>query len=659
MKFIYGKPHFRTMEQAQEQCFLLTNGLGGYVSQSIAASCNRSDHALLMAGVKAPALRYLLLSRMEETLKIGEQAYELSVQEFGGEREDLTGYQFLNSFCFEAYPVWNYQTEGVETEKSLVMEHGKNTVGLRYRIRNTMNQMAELICTPWMEFVKKGEVMGEGQQFCSSKGEIKSNGITLYYDTNGEYEGFETKSVSMYHGFDKRDGRSSATKACANHRLVFQIPPGEEAECYIIYRMDKEQVSITSLFQKERERQAKLIRWAGISDEVGKQLVRSADQFIVKRESTGGKTIIAGYPFFTDWGRDTMIAMTGVCLSTKRFEDAKSIFRSFMKYVRKGIMPNMFPESAEEPIYNTADASLLFIGAVYEYYEKTGDQEFVKECFPVMEDVIAWYRKGTDYHIRMDQDGLIEAGGGLEQVTWMDVCYRGILPTKRHGKPAEINGYWYNSISIMAYFSGCFGYSSKEREYMRLKEQVRESFQAKFFNPSTGCLKDVLSQGPDENQIRCNQIWAVSVPFSPLNKQQARSVVEKVYEELYTPIGLRTLSRKDKEYHGKCCGTQYERDMAYHQGTVWPFPLGGFYLAYLKVHDYEEGAVLWVKKQLEILEAYFLEGCVGQLAEIYDGDSPDTSRGCFAQAWSVGELLRVYERLERIKQKNREREGTD
>lgn len=650
MNFIYGKPHFRNMEQAQEQCFLLTNGLGGYASQSIAASCNRSDHALLMAGIKAPAIRYQLLSRMDETIYIDDKPYEFSAQEYAGSKANKTGYRYLNSFAFEAYPSWNYQTEGVETEKSVIMEYGKNTVGLRYRIRNSMNQPVSVVCTPWMQFVKKGESVEAGQEYLVTQEEIKSKGITLYYHTNGELAYFDKKTISMYHGFDKRDGRSFVTKACANHSIIFHIPAKKEEECYIIYSMEKESPSIAALFRNETKRQQRLIERAGIKAETGKQLVRSADQFIVRRDSTDGMSIIAGYPFFTDWGRDTMIAMAGLCLSARRFEDAKSIFRSFMKYVRKGIMPNMFPESLEEPIYNTADASLLFIGAVYEYYDKTSDIEFIKEGYPVMEDIITWYKNGTDYHIRMDEDGLIEAGGELEQVTWMDIRFEDILPTRRHGKPVEINGYWYNSICIMAYFSGLLGETQKEQEFLQLKELIRESFQAKFFNPKTGCLKDVLSGGPDENQIRCNQIFAAALPFSPLSESQARSVVEKVYEELYTPIGLRTLSRKDKEYHGKCCGNQYERDMAYHQGTVWPFPLGSYYLAYLKVHGYEERAVKRVKEQLKALDAYLFEGCVGQIAEIYDGDAPDTSRGCFAQAWSVGELLRVYEMLENVRQ---------
>lgn len=308
-------------------------------------------------------------------------------------------------------------------------------------------------------------------------------------------------------------------------------------------------------------------------------------------------------------------------------------------------MPNLFPEGDNQPLYNTVDASLLFIGSVYEYYKTSNDLDFVKEAYPVMEDIIKWYKEGTDFHIRMEEDGLISAGSGYEQVTWMDVRIGDVLPTPRHGKPVEINAYWYNDLKIMEEFAKLLG--AEDFGYGKLAEKVRTSFRSQFWNDEKDCLKDVISGTKADHQVRCNQIWAVSVPFGMLTKEEEMKVVDKVFETLYTPYGLRSLEPADEEYHPFYGGGLWERDTAYHQGTVWGFPLGGYYLAYLKVHDYSEKAVETVKEQTAMIEAGMREGCIGHIAEIYDGENPDTSKGCFAQAWSVGELLRVFAALER------------
>ena len=401
---------------------------------------------------------------------------------------------------------------------------------------------------------------------------------------------------------------------------------------------------IDDMISNEKERLMRLIDNSGIEDEIGKELVKSADQYISDRESTGGKTILAGYPFFEDWGRDTMIALGGCCISTRRFEDAKNIFRTFMKYCKNGIMPNIFPEGDIQPYYNTVDASLLFISSVYEYYHASDDLAFVREAFPVMKDIVKWYMQGTDFHIRMEEDGLISAGSGFEQVTWMDVRIGDVLPTPRHGKPVEINAYWYNDLCIMERFSKLL--NEEVYDYGKLAEKVRQSFLGQFWNEKEECLKDVVSGTKADDQVRCNQIWAVSVAFGMLSTEQELKVVDKVFEKLYTPYGLRSLSPSDEEYHPFYGGTLWARDTAYHQGTVWGFPLGGYYLAYLKVHGFSEDAKNTVRRQLGLIEAALREGCVGHIAEIYDGDDQGVSKGCFAQAWSVGELLRVFAAIE-------------
>lgn len=270
--------------------------------------------------------------------------------------------------------------------------------------------------------------------------------------------------------------------------------------------------------------------------------------------------------------------------------------------------------------------------------------EFVKEAFPVMKEIITWYQKGTDFGIHMADDGLIMAGQGYDQVTWMDVRVEDILPTPRHGKPVEINAYWYNALRIMELFAPVCD-TENNVDYFSQAAKVKESFCRQFWNEESGCLKDVISGTEADNQIRCNQIWAISLPFSLLSKEQEKQVVETVFRKLYTPYGLRTLDPDDAQFRPFYGGAQLDRDLAYHQGTVWTFPMGGYYLAYLKVNDYSEEAKAYVEEQLLAMEAALREGCIGQLPEIYDGENPVSSKGCFAQAWSVGEILRVYDAL--------------
>lgn len=323
-----------------------------------------------------------------------------------------------------------------------------------------------------------------------------------------------------------------------------------------------------------------------------------------------------------------------------------------MQYCNKGLMPNIFPEGTSEALYNTVDASLIFINTVYDYYKITKDIDFIKEAYPVVEDIICWYRKGTDFGIFMDEDGLICAGKDMDQVTWMDVRVGDVLPTPRHGKPVEINAYWYNALRAADEFAGVIGEDRKD--YRELSEKVIESFNVKFWNEEAGCLKDIISDSCEgehtynkhDNQIRCNMIWALSMNFTMLDRDKELKVLDTVFEKLYTPYGLRTLDMDDEEFKGFYGGSTFDRDMAYHQGTVWVYPLGAYYAAYLKVHDYSKESVETVKNQLQVMEAALREGCIGQLPEIYDGKNPSISKGCFAQAWSVGEILKVYYLLE-------------
>ena len=645
MKWIYGRQDFKTVERSEETCYLMTNGLGGFSSLTAAGAAARNDHAFFMACVRSPNSRYNIIHRLRE--QVGDTV--LSTQEMA-DGSGEAGYRYLSSFTWEDTPVWHFQADGVEIRKEAAMEQGENTIALRYEIANRSREARTFLVTPFYQFSPKGEDLDPGREPAFVDGKIAGEAGTLVFRTNGHDRKISPEKETYYYRYDACDGRRERGSAVALHQMGMTVPTGEERVLEVVWHLETPGETFVfpgarEVVERAKQFRQELSRKAGFQDEMADVLVKSAAQFVSERASTEGKTILAGFPFFEDWGRDTMIALPGVCLSTGQYDTAKDILRTFAAYEKDGLMPNLFPEGENEPLYNTVDAALLFINCVWLYYEKTEDGDFVREMYPVMERIIEAYRTGTDYGIHMDGDGLIMAGQGLDQVTWMDVRIGDILPTPRHGKPVEINAYWYNALQIMEHLAPLPG--KEPGEYARLAEQVKRSFTEQFWMEEKGCLKDLVSRTGADGQIRCNQIWAVSFPFTMLDEEKEKRVVETVFEKLWTPCGLRTLEKDDPQFHPSYGGEMRERDMAYHQGTVWPFPLGAYYLAYLKVHGYSRAAKEKVKEQMEGLESALREGCAGQLPEIYDGAFPTVSRGCFAQAWSVGELIRVYEKLEK------------
>ena len=644
MKWIYGKQELKNLERGQENCYLLTNGLGGFSSMTMTGSVARNDHALLMACVQAPNHRYNMVHRLKESLCLGEEEIVLSSQEFAdGYKEE--GCPYLSSFVFDDMPIWSFLVQGVEIRKEIAMKQGENTVAVRYSIRNRSRKPAELKIVPFYQFTAKGSEPELQQEFQYTESAVISNGMTLYFRTNGILSDTEEIRENYFYSYDACDGRRETGLTKSGHMITKSVQPGEEKILKLVYSMENADQDADAIILEMQTYRKALEAKAGLHREMAKELVKSASQFVSRRESTNGRTILAGYPFFEDWGRDNMISLPGVCISTGQYETAKEILRTFAVHERRGLMPNLFPEGGNDPLYNTVDAALLFINCVYLYYQAAGDRAFVQEMYPVMERIIKAYREGTDYGIHMDEDGLIQSGDGLWQVTWMDVRVGDILPTPRHGKPVEINAYWYNALCIMDELAET---ADKKAVYTQLKEKVKASFVDKFWMDDKKCLKDLVSGTKADAQIRCNQIWAVSLTFTMLDPEKEQQVVETVFEKLYTPYGIRTLEQEDQEFHGLYQGKMEDRDMAYHQGTVWTFPLGAYYLAYLKVNQYSPEAKEIVREQLEVMEAAMREGCIGQLPEIYDGENPTRSKGCFAQAWSVGEILRVYEVLEKF-----------
>ena len=644
MRFTYGKQDLRTLERAQEISVLLTNGLGGYVSVSGGFSVPRADQGLLVAAVKAPNERITLVHRLSETLTLGGNTVFLSGQGFAGKEKEEDGWKNQTLFTQEYTPCWTYQYRGVQVKRQCAIEFEKNTSAVLYEVENRSDVPCTLRAMPFLKFAPKEAALEEKKTFTYENGTVTDGTYTLYIRTDGALQETAPLWQTLAYPEDAKDGRPEEGLAGSCCAVTWTVAPGETRKLEIVFSTEAASPAGWDILAQSRARLEGLTANCKFTDPLARQLVLAADAFIARRDSTNGKTILAGYPLFSDWGRDTMIALPGCTLATERYEDAKSILRTFLAYEMDGLVPNLFPEGAAEPRYNTVDAALLLIDAVWQYHTRTGDLDFVKEAYPVLERIIAGYKKGTHHSISMDTDGLIRAGGGLDQVTWMDVCVNGILPTPRHGKPVEINAYWYNALRIMDQFAAMQGLDGAP--YASLAETVKASFLEKFYIEEKGYLRDVISGTHSDEQLRCNQIWAVSMPFTMLSEEQERNVVDNVYRHLWTPCGLRTLSPDDAEYHGSYGGDMVSRDMAYHQGTTWVFPMGAYYLAYLKTRGNTPEAAACVREQLAAMEPMLREGSVGQLPEIYDGDHPTESKGCFAQAWSVGEILRVFEAIE-------------
>ena len=390
-------------------------------------------------------------------------------------------------------------------------------------------------------------------------------------------------------------------------------------------------------------------------DELLSTLSVAADQFVVRRSAdadatsgNAGASVIAGYPWFLDWGRDTFISLAGLTLVPGHFEVARNILATFADHLRRGLLPNRFPDKSVTPDYNTVDASMWYVHAAYQYWRYSGDLAFLtKYLYPKLCQIMECYRDGTDFGIRMDADGLIRAGDGNHQPTWMDAKIGDWVVTPRHGKPVEINALWYSNLRIMALLSKHAGDAVRAATFNSLANRVGGVFEKVYFNPDTQCLNDCLgdNNSPDPS-IRPNQLIAVSLPFSPLSLNTQKSVVATCQKYLLTPMGMRTLAAPPAPgsgaYHGRCAGDQRARDMAYHQGTVWPWLIGPFVSAYVKVGDNSSSARNDARAFLEPFRAHLQTAGLGSISEIADGDAPHAPRGCPAQAWSVAEVLRAY-----------------
>ncbi len=650
----FGKGYWRSLDEALRKEWVVTNGLGGYGGSSLVGAHNRKHQGLLIASLHPPVDRFLVLSKIHEELTLGGKTLLLYANRQPGWTTD--GYLHLQRMIYDELPTFIYQAEDVYLTKTFALEYGKNTCALGYEIFNG-SRACELKLTPLFNWRDHGEVSERADLLFEHSVEDrrirliphknKEVSISFLFSHGRAVPRQEVYERDMEYVTEIETGMSAIDNHFTPYDILLSLKPYEKLKLSVICTIDEDGLQdyarrdAFDMIHGARERIRGLKARAGYQDKLAEALVQAADQFIVARQSTGLKTVLAGLPWFADWGRDTMIALTGLTLSTKRFDDCKEILKTFALYVKNGLVPNMFPDRGQEPLYNTVDASLWYFYAVERYltYSKSREAlDFIRqEIYPCLKEIIAAYQKGTDFSIHMDSDGLIHAGSGLDQVTWMDVRVNDWVVTPRHGKPVEINALWYNALRVMEELAGRFNEDAKP--YGHLAERVKEAFNQKFWNEESGCLYDVVDE--KDGKIRPNQIWAVSLPHTMLPREKEIKVVETVYAHLYATYGLRSLSPLDPEYKGVYKGRLMARDGAYHQGTVWAFPLGGFISAYTKVHNHSPESVAMARRLLEPISDHLRDGCLGSVAEIFDGNEPIVPRGCYAQAWSVGEILRA------------------
>ena len=660
----YTQKDWTTFKEGIKREWAVTNGIGGYAGSSMIGAHSRTHQGYLIASLHAPIERYLVFSKINETATVGTRtvSFETSQHCASGKTVYTEGQKFLTSFIYDGSVHYTYETDNFSFEKHITLKRNANVCAVAYEL-TAGDSDCTFTLTPLFNYREHSE---------------SSTPDTLKFETFTKDRTFylvPEKNKDIAIRFQTSEGTFSERETVYDIDMQLQIEVDLETDgldCHYcpvdlsiaVPANTTKKVSILcsigdvnerpapvsateafSILEENARCHAELFEKAGYRDSFANQLVLASDQFLTYRESTKMMTVLAGLPWFTDWGRDTMIAFTGLTLCTKRFKEAEEILLTFARYIRHGIVPNMFPDDNMPPLYNTVDASLWYFYAVYQYlhYNPAAEAEaFVKEqIFPHLKEIISAYEKGTDFSIYMEDDGLIHAGSGLDQITWMDVRVGDWVATPRHGKPVEINALWYNALRIME--SLCEKFDEDASAYRTRANQVKESFNAKFWDSSNQCLFDVVDGDEPDDHIRPNQIYAVSLPFSLLPEEQEKAVVALVEKELFVGCGLRSLAPDHPDYHGIYCGALAKRDAAYHQGTAWGFLLGGFFSAYMKVNHHSSSAAENAVHMLEPVRKHLSDsGCIGSISEIFDGDTPHNPRGCYAQAWSVGEVLRCY-----------------
>ncbi|WP_299492106.1 amylo-alpha-1,6-glucosidase [Acaryochloris sp. IP29b_bin.137] len=655
-----GREITSDLKTAAAREWLVTNGIGGYAAGTVAGLLTRRYHGLLIAALTPPLERTLLLTQLEETVLYNGDVFDLATTQWADGSVKPQGYRFIEQFKLEgSVPCWHYACADALLEKRVWMQQGENTTYVYYQLSRGSSPVALSIKalinyrdhhsqTHTSQWQMQTQSVAQGTQILATDTatpfylRVSQGGLVTQHHW---YQGFAL-DLEHYRGLDDQDNHLHIST------LEVVLTPGDSLTVVASTQPHASLDGATALLERRfyeetirGELQTMLISpplpsWI-------EQLAFAADQFIVDRplaEAPEGKTVIAGYPWFGDWGRDTMISLPGLTLSTGRPRIAKTIMRTFARYLDQGMLPNVFPEVGKLPEYNTVDAILWYFEAIRLYIATTEDMDMLQELFPTLVQVIDWHRQGTRYHIHVEEDGLLYAGEAGAQLTWMDAKIGDWVVTPRTGKPIEVNALWYNALRTMERFAQQLG--QPQQIYREMAQLMLEGFQ-RFWQPTRGYCADVLD-GPkgDDLTLRPNQIFAVSLPLvagatdapALLTTEQQKAVVETCSRYLLTSHGLRSLSPDEPQYKGTYGGDQVKRDSRYHQGTVWGWLLGPYVQAHYCVYKDSEAALALLNPIANHLQTHGL----GSISEIFDGDPPFYPRGCFAQAWSVAEVLRAW-----------------
>jgi predicted glycogen debranching enzyme len=596
--------------------WITTNGLGGYASLTNKNTNTRKFHGLLVSSLNPPIERWIFVSNIIDQFQTKKKQYDLK--------------EYDCDFKFDMFPTFSYDINKIKIKKTIFMENEKNTTIIKYNIKTKKNitlQHNPIINSRHFYDINKHRYLTFDYELIGNGIKIKPRNIDKTIKIILEDSEFTPLNFweEQYYDKDLQRNESWVDNNVQIGQFKKNVP--KSGEYYIILSIeDNFHIDPSEVFLKERKRKDDLIEQANLPSKFDK-LVLSTDNFIVRKKE--GKSVIAGYHWFADWGRDTLISLPGLTLVTKRFEDAKQILRGFSKYLKNGLIPNTFIDKDSSILYNTVDASLWYIDRVYQYLKYTNDRYFLSEVWNTLNSIIEYYKNGTDFEIKMDGDYLISHGPGL---TWMDVKINDYYPTPRSRKAVEIQALWYNSLKIMSNLAQITG---REDIYFDLSERVKESFKFQYDKQY-----DVLDT--KDASIRPNQIFLVSLDFNMIDEIMQNKIVNDVQDKLLTIFGLRTLARDDPNYKGSYIGP-YNKDIAYHNGTVWPWLLGPFIKAFLKVRNYDYSSRKYAYNNfLKPMFEVFNDKWDGSIYEIFDGDPVYAPRGCISQAWSVAEILRAW-----------------
>jgi predicted glycogen debranching enzyme len=643
----FGRNICGELSSAEATEWLVTNGIGGYASGTVASLLTRRYHGLLVAALKEPLGRTLLVSKLDETIEYDNQTHRIFSNRWGNILVEPHGYRHIERFrLVGAIPVWTYSFGDARLEKRIWMQLGKNTTYIFYRLHQAMSPMILRVRplvnyrdfhgeTRGGDWVMKLKRIEHGLSISAFEGAIPFRVLSDRAEVNQEHHWYRNFSLRM----EQQNGFAMMEDHLNIGEFHIKLEPGESVT-FVVSTETSPNLDGASALEQRQAHEAKL---QALAPDMPAQLLLAADQFIVKRPDPNqpeGRSIIAGYPWLRDWARDTLISLPGLTLATGRQDEAHDLLKTFAQYTNQGMLPSCFPEAGESPEYKTADVTLWYFEAIRAYYQETGDKALLGELFPILAEIMDWHIRGTSHNIHVDPlDGLLFAGEKGLPLTWMDSKWGDWVVTPRSGKPVEINALWYNALCSMAEFAHSLDQPAKH--YENLAKRTRASF-LRFWNEELGFCYDVLD-GPQGNDatLRPNQLLAVSLHHSPLDKARQKAVVDICARRLLIPMGLRSLAEDEPGYVGHYGGNTQQQLGAIHQGMAWGWLIGPFVSAHLRVYQNTQTARVFLEPFLDHLS---VRG-VGSVSEFFDGNPPYTAHGCIAQAWSVAELLRAWREI--------------